>query len=67
MGFFPGNHIILIQKNTGLCKCPYFYTTFRISYFSFNIIFRFINFIYYIRIVNINIFRFCLQWIFFFI
>ena len=22
MGFFPGNHIILIQKNTGLCKCP---------------------------------------------
>ena len=23
MGFFPGNHIILIQKNTGLCKCPY--------------------------------------------
>ena len=24
MGFFPGNHIILIQKNTGLCKCPSF-------------------------------------------
>ena len=26
MGFFPGNHIILIQKNTGLCKCPYLCT-----------------------------------------
>ena len=28
MGFFPGNHIILIQKNTGLCKCPVFFRTF---------------------------------------